>query len=599
MPMKRFSMLTALLAMEVFHAFGAEPIRQGPETLDPVQAGIGRIVRDVAFSDVRGTAHKLGDFRSQNVTVVAMTSTTCPLSRKYLPELARLGSYCKDVGATLILVNPMASEEQSDILAAARELGADAIYVHDKTNALAEALGAATTTEAFVLDAARTVLYRGAVSDQYGLGYVLESARNNYVMDAIGDYLTGQAVRVAATSAPGCTLDLRHTTPSSEPITYHNRVSRIIQNHCIECHRTDGVAPFSLETYRGVKRHSGMIRRVVERGMMPPWFASQTEGHGHSPWANDRSLAARDRADLLAWLNSEKEEGDPTVAPLPRKFPLDWTIGTPDAVVPLPAPIAVKAEGVMEYRHVDVPTDFGGDRWVRSLEVQPTARGVVHHVLVFIIPKDATPAQRRQAEADGFFAAYVPGNSNTIYPDGYAKSLPAGATLRFQIHYTPNGKATEDQTRLGLVFADGPPRHEVRTAGILNTEINIPPGAAHHREIAAIRLPVDLYALSFFPHMHLRGKAIRYEAVSSEGDTQILLDVPRYDFNWQLSYRLRNPMPLERGTHLRVVGWFDNSLENPANPDPTATVRWGPQTYDEMLLGYVEYYLAEETASGR
>ena len=201
--------------------------------------------------------------------------------------------------------------------------------------------------------------------------------------------------------------------------------------------------------------------------------------------------------------------------------------------------------------------------------------------------------QRGGEERDGFFAAYVPGNTSSIFPPGFAKKIPAGTTLSFQMHYTPNGKATIDQTKLGLIFSPAPPQHVIQVAGLANPRLNIPPGNAHHPETTAITLPAAVTLLSFTPHMHVRGKAARYEAVLPDGTRRRLLDVPAYDFNWQLQYRLAEPLSLPRGTRLVYTAWYDNSTGNPANPDPTKTVRWGPQTFDEMMLGYVEYFVPE------
>ncbi|MGB8169217.1 MAG: histidine kinase, partial [Chthoniobacteraceae bacterium] len=303
-------------------------------------------------------------------------------------------------------------------------------------------------------------------------------------------------------------------------------------------------------------------------------------------------------ADLLAWLDAGKPLGDPKDAPLARSFPKDWQIGAPDVVLQIPQPIAVKAEGTMPYQIATVETNFAEDRWVRAFEVQPTAREVVHHVLIFV----ATGDRNRDVEGDGsggFFAAYVPGNDHVTYPNGFAKPLPAGAKLRFQIHYTPNGTATRDQMKLGLIFAKEAPQHIIHVAGIGNHRLNIPPGAAHHPESAVIPIPADVKLLAFMPHMHLRGAAFRYEAILPDGTVRTLLDVPRYDFNWQLSYRYAEPPTLPRGSKVRATGWFDNSANNPANPDPTKTVKWGPQTFDEMMLGYVEYYLPDEKPAAK
>ena len=251
----------------------------------------------------------------------------------------------------------------------------------------------------------------------------------------------------------------------------------------------------------------------------------------------------------------------------------------------------------MPYQQVTVETGLTEEKWVRGFEVQPTAREVVHHVLIFV----QEPGQKRGGddESGGFFAAYVPGNNHIIYPDGFAKHLPAGARLRFQIHYTPNGTATRDQIKLGLLFAKEAPQHIVRIAGIADHRLSIPPGAAHHAETAVIPIPAEVKLLAFMPHMHVRGAAFRYEAVLADGTVRTLLDVPRYDFNWQLSYRYAEPPTLPRGSKIRATAWYDNSTNNPANPDPTKTVRWGPQTFDEMMLGYVEYYLPDEKPAAK
>ena len=200
--------------------------------------------------------------------------------------------------------------------------------------------------------------------------------------------------------------------------------------------------------------------------------------------------------------------------------------------------------------------------------------------------------------AGGYWAAYVPGNASHRYAEGFAKKLPAGATLSFQIHYTPNGRATTDQLKLGLTFAKAPPRYAVHTAAVVNTRINIPSGAANHVEVAERTLPADVNITAYMAHMHVRGKAFKFEVTPPGGETEVLLDLPRYDFNWQLRYEYAQPKFLPRGSRVRITAVFDNSEDNPANPDATKNVRWGEQTYDEMMIGYFEYYtpISEEMA---
>lgn len=582
-------------------AFAPAPSpREEPKRLKPAECGIGAMIPDVTVIGLDGAKHSWRELAGAQPAVIALVSTSCPVGKRYLPTLAKLEQdyRAKGVGFVLLAQNP--TDPDADLRAALKAAGSTAPCVRDPQQALQKALGATSATDAFLVDGARTLVYRGAVDDQYGLGYSREAATRRYLANALDALLTGRAPEIAATEAPGCTLDLAEAKVMTGDVTYHNRISRLVQANCQECHRASGIAPFALETYEQVTAKAGMIRKMVDRGLMPPWFAAPPEAGQHTPWGNDRTLAERDKRDLLAWLEAGKPLGDAKDAPLPRVFPGEWAIGTPDAVVQIPNPIEVKATGTMPYQIVTVDAGLTEDKWVRGFEVKPTARDVVHHVLIFV----QEPGKRgrfsgEDDEGGGFFAAYVPGNDHIIYPAGFAKPLPAGARLRFQIHYTPSGTATRDQVKLGLLFAKEAPQHTIRVAGISNHRLNIPPGATHHPESAVIPIPTEVKVLAFMPHMHLRGAAFRYEAILPGGEVRTLLDIPRYDFNWQLSYRYAEPPTLPRGAKIRATGWFDNSANNPANPDPTKTVKWGPQTYDEMMLGYVEYYLPDEKIAAK
>ena len=568
--------------------------REAARRLKAGDCGIGTLMPDGALVDLDGGKHSLRELTADRPAVIALVSTSCPVSKRYGPTLARLEQEYRARGVGFLLIAQNPTDAPDELRAALKSAGSTAPLLRDPEQALLQALGATASTDVFLLDAARTLIYRGAVDDQYGLGYSLDAPRHRYLATALEALLAGKTPEIAATEAPGCALDLGGAkTTAATDATYHNRISRLVQTNCQECHRAGGVAPFALETYEQVTAKSGMIRKMVSRGLMPPWFAAAPAPGTHSPWGNDRSLVERDRGDLLAWLDAGKPLGDAKDAPVPRVFPKEWQIGVPDAVVQLPQPIEVQAEGTMPYQMATVTTSFAEDRWVRGIEIQPTAREVVHHVLVFVQERGGRFAGE-QAEGGGFFAAYVPGNDHTIYPSGFAKLLPAGAKLRFQIHYTPNGTATRDQLKMAFLFTPEAPEHTVRVASVGNHRLNIPPGAAHHAESATIPIPAEVKLLAFMPHMHVRGAAFRYEAILPDGTVRTLLDVPRYDFNWQLSYRYAEPPTLPVGAKIRATGWYDNSANNPANPDPTKTVRWGPQTFDEMMLGYVEYYVPGE-----
>ncbi len=572
--------------------------RQAATHLKPSDCGVGSLIPDLAAKDLNGTEVRLSALQQKRPMVLALISTSCPVSKKMLPSLASLAKEYTKNGIVFVAIAPTATDAATDLRTALQQNGLAIPCVADPNGTLCRALGAHSSTDTFLLDGARTLVYRGALDDQYGLGYSLDAPRHRYLAAALDALLSGQRPEIAATEAPGCALDLsKAVAAAAESPTYHNRISRLVQSNCQECHRNGGIAPFPLETYEQVSAKAGMIRKMVSRDLMPPWFAAPPAPGEHSPWGNDRSLAARDKADLLAWLEAGKPLGDPKDAPLPRKWPVDWEIGTPDVVLQIPQPIEVNATGTMPYQNVIVETGFTEDKWIRGFEIRPTAREVVHHVLVFA-EEPGGGRERKHDGIAGFFAAYVPGNNVVVYPDGFAKPLPAGSRLRFQIHYTPNGTATHDQVRIGLLFAKEPPQHIVRVTGIANVMFKIPPGADNFEVTGSIPVLRPVKVLGFMPHMHLRGKAFRYVALLPNGKTETLLDVPRYDFNWQLAYRYAEPISLPIGTRVQATGWFDNSTNNPANPDPTKQVHWGPQTTDEMMLGYAEYYYTDEAPPG-
>lgn len=571
-------------------------VKQAPKILKPGEHRIDRLIQDLSFDTVDGRAGRLSDYRKSNALVIAFTGVGCPLTKKFAPELAAIEDSLAKQGVSFIYVNPTESDDPQEQLAMARSQGFDGPVIHDVKGDFGRALGAMTTTDVFVLDKARTLVYRGAVSDQYGIGFNRDSANVSYLKDAVRAVLRNERPKIQATWAPGCALDFEESKLTVAKLTYHNRISRIVQANCLECHRRGGVAPFSLASYKDVVGNSAMIRSVVGDGLMPPWFAAPIEGEPHA-WANDRSLSTADKRDLIAWLKSGKPAGDPADAPLLRGFPSEWNIGEPDFIVSLPRKVRIKATGQMPYVNLMVKTEFKEDRWVTATEIRPTFAEVVHHVLVFVLKPGETRKDLNR-EDRGFLAAYVPGNTYRIWGDGMAKHLPAGATLHFQVHYTPNGQSVQDQTALGLNFAKERPKNVVRIASLSNHKLSIPPRDPNYSARQRLYVPNDVELMSFLPHMHLRGKAFRYDVIDPDGERSTLLDVPEYDFNWQLQYRYTKPRLIKGGSTLEAIAWYDNSSDNPANPNPNQTVKWGDQTDEEMLVGYVEYYVPGAGVAG-
>jgi hypothetical protein len=342
-----------------------------------------------------------------------------------------------------------------------------------------------------------------------------------------------------------------------------------------------------------------MVREVVREGRMPPWHADPKFGK----FSNDHSLSKTERQTLLDWIAQGCPQGDPKDAPPARTFAKGWTIGTPDVIFEMPdvynVPATTGPRG-LAYQYFLVKTDFKEDRWIQAAEVRPGAREVVHHIIVYAVDparlrRVGTGRDRLDDIGQGFLAAYAPGDMPLILKPGQAKKVGKGAVLAFQMHYTPDGVARKDRSSLGLIFAKEPPTTVVRTRSISRKALNILPGDSNYEARSMTTFDQEVELLSFLPHMHLRGKDFKYEVVYPNGKKETLLSVPKYDFNWQSNYRLTTPLRLPAGTRIECTAHFDNSADNPNNPNPKDTVRWGDQTWQEMMIGFVDYaYTAEE-----
>jgi len=396
--------------------------------------------------------------------------------------------------------------------------------------------------------------------------------------------------------------------------TFYRDVLPILQQHCQACHRADGIAPFALETYQQTRIFAGAIAAAVGNRTMPPWFADPAIGK----FSNDTSLRQAQITTLATWVKAGMPKGEPKDAPPLPHWAASWTIPKPDLVLKMPQRVKLPATGDVDYTYEIVPTHFQEDRWVQETQLLPEARAHVHHAVVYIRPPNSKwlqhapagkaftaatltdPEDRRGAhwtDAD-ILIVYAPGSSPGEYPAGAAKFIPAGSDLVFQMHYTTNGKPAEDESRIGIIFAKHKPKERVLTLQLTNDHFVIPPGDPDYRVEARGTLPNGATLLSFFPHLHLRGKTFEYNiihhnkladsgAIPEQLEIEPLLLV-HYNFYWQMSYILAKPLQLKAGTELQAVAYFDNSSGNPHNPDPTAAVRWGDQTYDEMMVGFFD-----------
>ncbi|TVP53952.1 MAG: redoxin [Gemmatimonadales bacterium] len=567
------------------------PDADASSDVEPFGFRPGELVPDLPFTDMDGAEGTLAQYRGTPAVVIAVRDTGCPVSGRYAPRLARMEAEWAAEGVEFIWLNPGPHESEEDIRAEIEEFGFQGRYIHDPEGAWGRALQIRATTEVLVLDESLTLVYRGSVDDQYGVGFNRPQVAHAWMEDALQATLAGTLPTTRMTEeVHGCVLGFDRETPveaRQEELTWHNRASRVVQQNCVACHREGGIAPFSLETYEQVFGYRAMLTFVVEEGIMPPWYADP----GVGKWANDRSISESDRRALLDWIASGAPEGDPVTAVAHRNWAEGWNIGEPDLVLEFGDAITIPAEGVVPYQYVVVPTNFEEDRWIRKLEIRPSAPEVTHHALVFV----QEPGQETMQDGGvrGFFAATAPGAVGDDFGEALGKRIPAGSSLVFQMHYTPNGREVEDRTRIGFVFHDEPPAREVETRSAFNVRFVIPPYAENHEVAGEHAFREDGEIRAFFPHTHVRGVAFRYDLVRADGTDEVVLNVPNYNFDWQLTYTTAEPIRVRAGDVLRATAWYDNSANNPYNPDPSAEVRFGEQTWDEMMLGYFDFVASE------
>ncbi len=376
--------------------------------------------------------------------------------------------------------------------------------------------------------------------------------------------------------------------------TFTKDVAPIFYQRCAECHRAGQVAPMSLMTYKDARPWARAIREKVLERAMPPWLADPR----HTNFENDRRLSQKEIDTIVAWVDGGAREGQERDLPPLPKFAQGWTLGNPDLVIALEQEVDVSADGIIPYRYYTVPSGFTEDKWIQAAEIHPGNRAVVHHIIVNIQEPGARadaepPAEGAQGEARGRrgvkLAGFAPGEQPKVWPKGTAKLVKAGSNLIFQMHYTPNGRAAKDRSYIGLYFARDPVERKVQTAVAMNAKFAIPPGDGNHEVRSSWTAPEDVRIVDLMPHMHLRGKDFTYTAVYPDGRSEVILHVPKYDFNWQMLYRFKEPLLLPKGGRLDCVAHFDNSPNNKYNPDPTKEVKWGPQTWEEMMIGWFDY----------
>ena len=579
----------------------AQPVRESRAPVAMAVDDAPRLEDPGSLRDMRGSRRSLSDFRAERACVLAFLGVECPLANLYVPELIRLYEKYHREGVLFVAVYPHEGETIDRVALHALEHDIPFTVLRDAGQKLADAAGVTRTPEVCVVDGDFRVRYRGRISDQYGVAHRRARATRHDLAAALDELLAGRPVSVPRTTADGCLLNRRAATHVERQVTFCRDVAPILQRRCEICHRSGGQAPFALVDYEEVSNLAEMIREVVHERLMPPWHVVAPVG----TFRNDRRLNDDEVQTILAWVDAGRPRGDEADLPEPIVWPDRWEIGKPDVVIECPREFEIPADGIMPYQYAEVPPEvtqkvFAEERWIRAAQALPGNRSVVHHVSIFFSRAGGRLFSQQPDTRDLIgFIGWAPGDPHFEFPPGVGMRVPPATRLEFELHYTPNGRATRDRSSLGLIFWDEPPLREARVACALNTKFVIPPGDPHYRAESTYYVPCDARLLAAGPHMHLRGKAMWLDAVYPDGRRERLFTVPRYDFNWQTWYWFADPPELPEGTQLHSVSYWDNSPQNPFNPDPRVAVRFGEQTDDEMMAPYVVLEVDADEAAVR
>ncbi|MDC0302541.1 redoxin domain-containing protein [bacterium] len=534
-----------------------------------------------ALIDHEGKSHELDYYLKMEAVkglVVFVQGNGCPLVQKRLPELEEMKKSYQPKGILFCMLNANLQDSRAEIKEEINQYGSGIPVLKDEPQIVARSLGVQRTGEIYLISSAgRKIVYRGAIDDRLGYQAEKPMATKHYLRDAIENLLAGKEIKPAVTEAPGCKI----TFPKyPKGLTYTRDIAPILAQKCVTCHTKGGLGPFAMSSYRKIAGWSDMIAEVIMTRQMPPWQADPEIGD----FSNDCSLSPEEANKVVTWVaeGSPKGEGPDPLVGLKVETP-DWSIGKPDKVIKLPAQ-KVESKGVFDYRYVTLDNPFDRDVWLKATEVRPGNLRVLHHVVVRSHPV----GKRKQTQ---WITTYAPGTQAQRYPEGSSVYLKKGHQLWFQLHYTASGKPEVDETQIGLHVSDKPTAKIFKTAVVLEKGFKIMPGDRASEYKSELPIPKDstLYAIN--PHMHFRGKFMEFEAKFPDGSWEMLLSVPNYNFNWQRTYVFQKPRRLPRGTKIEIRNAWDNSVNNPNNPDPRKTVVWGQQSFDEMFfatLGYIE-----------
>ena len=569
---------------------------KGMHASSSVEGVVGMRVDDFQLLDHMGVAHRLFYYSDAPAIVVMTQGNGCPIVRNAVPAYRQVRDNYQEQGVKFFLLNSNLQDNKTTIAKEVADFGFDIPVLVDENQLVGESLNVTRTAEVFVIDPkSRKIVYHGPVDDRLTYQNQKAKAEFSYLSDALDAVIAGETVKISQVDAPGCIVNFperdnkeRHTN-----ISYHDTIAPILEERCVECHQVGGIGPWAMTSYDMIKGFSPMIREVIRTDRMPPWHSDPNIGS----FLHDRSLTSNEIKTLVHWIEAGSPRGegyDPLADP--RESLPDWPLGVPDLILTVPS-FDVPATGVVDYQRPYVVNPLEEGKWLRASTVKVGSRESVHHVLTGYLKEIPKSGQSNEVRWGASVGGYAVGAESMIAREGLGTYIPAGGAIGLQMHYTPFGREVTDTTQIGLYFYDKRPPRMLRNSVIMDFSIEIPPEKANHAETAYLEFPKDAELFYAFPHAHYRGQsstlAIRYP----DGREEMILSLPKYDFNWQRAYEFKDPIKVPAGAKLIARYTYDNSTQNAANPDPSKKIVWGDQSFEEMLYTAISYRWTDETSA--
>jgi len=544
---------------------------------------------DYALYDAQGGFHRFSRYNDSKAIVLYVQGNGCPIVRNGLTDFKDVVAKFAQKNVSFFMLNPNLQDTRSAIKKEAIDYNFNLPVLVDDQQLLADAFDINTTAEAIVLHpTSREVLYRGPINNRLDFEGQKEKASENYLVDALNAIVNQQAISLSYQVTKGCKVTRLNQLEKDTSLTYTQDIAPILKDYCVRCHKDGGLAPWAMTDYQTIAGWSAMIKEVLLSKRMPPWKADPNIG----TFSNSFALPDSNARKIIRWIDNGLQPGNgaDVLANLPKDT-LEWEAGTPDKIITLKKE-EIPATGIVPYRYQDFPTGLTEDKWLKGIAIKAGNSQALHHIFITnpSSRRDISVVNRKLRSWTDNYIATANGTAHyTEFPDSTGVLLPKGAALRSQIHYTTTGKLEVDETQIGLYFQDTPPKRSFHSFSTSLTKFTIPSYAKNYKLEVEDEITKAITIHYLIPHMHYRGKEMVLKAILPSGEEKILISVPDYNFNWQYLYKLQEPISVPAGTILKVTAIFDNSYQNPINPDPSKTIQFGPQSTDEMLIGSINY----------